>query len=179
MLSYLIRFDREGFGDNSYPIIAYSGKAAVLKYVEANRDRLQKYLPLLPEILVLRDEIYEQMPATYKEAGGRFGGIKGVNVKKTDSVELPFKNATTSYVIPSSFIYPILASFRALVEVNGDKCSWKTSPVSFFNKHKSELVGRLIEQAVLIKNPNQLGKEKTVWRSCYDSVVLASLKSGL
>ena len=179
ILAYLICFDREGFGDNSHPVIAYSGKSAVLKYAEANRDRLQKYLQLLPEILVLRDEIYEQMPDAYNDTGGKFGGLKAVNTKKANSVELPFKNTTTSYAIPSSFIYPILASFRALVEVNDDKCSWKASPVSFFNKHKSELVGRLIAQAMVIKNPNQLGKEKTVWQSCYDYVVLESLKSGL
>ena len=181
ILSYLICFDREGFGDNNHPVIAYSGKSSVLKYTDAenNRQRLQKYLPLLPEILVLRDEIYEQMPAAWNDIGGKFGALEGVNRKKQDSVELPFKNTTTSYAIPSSFVYPILASFRALVEVTDDGCSWKTSPISFFNKHKSELVGRLVEQALVFRNPNKLGKEKTVWQSCYDYVVLTSLKSGL
>ena len=179
ILSYLICFDREGFGDNSHPIIAYSGKSAVLKYTETNRDRLQKYLLLLPEILVLRDEIYERMPATWNDIGGKFGALEGVNRKKQDSVELPFKKTTTSYAIPSSFVYPILASFRALVDVSEDKCSWKASPISFFNKHKSELVGRLVEQALVFRNPNKLGKEKTVWQSCYDCVVLTSLKSSL
>lgn len=181
ILSYLICFDREGFGDNNHPVIAYSGKSSVLKYADAenNRQRLQKYLPLLPEILVLRDEIYEQMPAAWNDIGGKFGALEGVNRKKQDSVELPFKNTTTSYAIPSSFVYPILASFRALVEVADDGCSWKTSPISFFNKHKSELVGRLVEQALVFRNPNKLGKEKTVWQSCYDYVVLTSLKSGL
>lgn len=179
ILSYLICFDREGFGDNAHPVIAYSGKSAVLKYAESNRDRLQKYLPLLPEILVLRDEIYEQMPSAWNDIGGKFGALEGVNRKKQDSVELPFKNTATSYAIPSSFVYPILASFRALVEVADNGCSWKASPVSFFNKHKSELVGRLVEQALVFRNPNKLGKEKTVWQSCYDYVVLTSLKSGL
>ena len=181
ILSYLICFDREGFGDNNHPVIAYSGKSSVLKYADAenNRQRLQKYLPLLPKILVLRDEIYEQMPATWNDIGGKFGALEGVNRKKQDSVELPFKNTTTSYAIPSSFIYPILASFRALVEVTDEGCSWKTSPVSFFSKHKGELVRRLIEQALVFRNPNKLGKEKTVWQSCYDYVILTSLKLGL
>ncbi len=181
ILSYLICFDREGFGDNTHPVIAYSGKSSVLKYADAeqNRNRLQKYLPLLPEILMLRDEIYEQMPTTWNDEGGRFGKLEGVNVKSQDSVELPFKNARTNYVIPNSFIYPILASMRALVEVNDDECKWKVSPVGFFNDHKKELVRRLVEQALVFKNPNKLGKEKTVWQSCYDYVVLTSLKSGL
>lgn len=181
ILSYLICFDREGFGDNNHPIIAYSGKSSVLRYADAedNRQRLQKYLPLLPQILVLRDEIYEQMPAAWNDIGGKFGALEGVNRKKQDSVELPFKNIKTSYAIPSSFIYPILASFRALVKVTDEGCLWKASPVSFFNKHKKELVGRLVEQALVFRNPNKLGKEKTVWQSCYDYVVLTSLKLGL
>ena len=110
---------------------------------------------------------------------GKFGALEGVNKKRPDSVELPFKNARTEYAIPSSFIYPILASFRSLIEIDNDKCEWKTSPRSFFNKHKNELVDRLIEQALVFRNPNKLGKEKTVWQSCYDCVILASLKSGL
>lgn len=182
ILSYLICFDCEGFGDSNHPIIAYSGKTSVLKYADAedNRKRLQKYLPLLPQILVLRDEIYEQMPAVWNENGGKFGALEGVNRKKEPNyVELPFKNTNTPYIIPSSFVYPILASFRVLITVDDEGCSWKVSPVSFFNKHKKELVGRLIEQALVFRNPNKLGKEKTVWQSCYDYVVLTSLKSGL
>ena len=180
ILSYLICFDREGFDDDNHPIISYSGKSAVLKYAENNRDRLQKYLPLLPEILVLRDEIYEQMPGAWNNKGGKFGGLAGIDTKKKGSfVELPFKNSKTEYVIPSSFIYPILASFRALVNIKDGVCSWKVSPTSFFNKNKGELVVRLIEPAKVFGNPNKLGKEKTAWQSCYDYVMLASLKSGL
>ena len=119
------------------------------------------------------------MPITWNNKGGKFGALEGVNKKRPDSVELPFKNARTEYAIPSSFIYPILASFRSLIEIDNDKCEWKTSPRSFFNKHKNELVDRLIEQALVFRNPNKLGKEKTVWQSCYDCVILASLKSGL
>ena len=61
ILSYLICFDREDFDDNDHPIITYFGKSYVPKYADAedNRQRLQKYLSLLPQILVLRDEIYE------------------------------------------------------------------------------------------------------------------------
>lgn len=179
ILSYLICFDREGFGDNNHPVIAYSGKSSVLTYAEANRDRLQKYLKLLPEILVLRDEIYECMPSVWNSNGGKFGALVGVNCKKQKSIELPFKHSFTEFSIPSSFIYPILASFRSLVEVDGDECSWKASPISFFNKHKNELIGRIIEQALVFRNPNKLGKEKTVWGYCYDYVKMMVLESGM
>lgn len=176
ILSYLICFDSEGFGDCNHPVIAYSGKTAALKYVVDNRDRLQKYLSLLPEILALRDEIYEKMPIVWNDDGGKFGRLEGVNCKKQKTIELPFKNGRTEYAIPSSFIYPVLASLRVLVEVNEQGCTWKKPPVEFFNKYKKELVGRLIEQALVFRNPNKLGKEKTVWQSCYDCVLMKTLK---
>lgn len=180
ILSYLVCFDTEGFDEGHHPVIAYSGKSAVLNYAEENRVRLEKYLTLLPEILVLRDEIYEQMPLVWNhECNGKFGRLEGVNGKKPNSVELPFKNSRTDFAIPNAFIYPILASFRALVDVSDGQCAWKVSPIEFFNKNKVDIVRRLLEQALVFRNPNKLGKEKTVWQSCYDCILMKVLKSGL
>lgn len=179
ILSYLICFDREGFDDYNHPVIAYSGKAAVLKHAEDNRRRLQKYLTLLPDILALRDEIYEKMPSTWNRQGGKFGRLEGVSTKHTKTIELPFKNVKTEYVIPSAFIYPVLASFRSLVKIENDTCSWVVPPVEFFNSHQNELVRRLGDQALVFRNPTKLGKEKTVWQSCYDYMVMEVLKTQL
>lgn len=178
ILSYLICFDAEGFDSVTHPIIAYSGKSAVLSYADSteNRTRLQKYLPLLPQILQLRDEIYEKMPDTYNSNGGKFGRLMGVNMKKSKSIELSFRNAKTQYVIPGSFIYPVLAAFRSLVEVDNDKVSWKRDPVKFFNEYKSELIQRLGDQALEMRNPNKLGKDKATWRTCYDYLALEIMK---
>lgn len=178
ILSYLVCFDREGFDDENHPVIAYSGKASVLKYVESNRERLQKYLPLLPDILELRDEIYENMPQAWNRQNGKFGALQGVNVKRSKMIELPFKGTKTEYVIPSAFIYPVLAAFRNLVEVKGGTCSWVIPPVEFFHENQVELVRQLCDQALVFRNPTKLGKEKTVWQLCYYCVAMALLKSG-
>lgn len=178
ILSYLICFDREGFGDNSHPVIAYSGKAAVLKHADNNRNRLQKYIPLLPEILSLRDEIYKNMPNAWNQQGGKFGKLEGVG-KNKKTTELPFSNNKTEYSIPSAFIYPVLASFRSLVKIDGNKCAWSTSPIGFFKKHQVEIIQRLGDQALVFRNPTKLGKEKTVWQTCYDYVAMEVLKSQL
>lgn len=180
ILSYLICFDCENFDGERQPVIAYSSKAAVLKYVEDNLERLQKYMPLLPNILTLRDTIYEEMPNAWNKQGGKFGRLNGVDKKKNKTVELPFKVSKSEFVIPSSFIYPVLASFRALVQVDSNGvCSWKIDPIKFLEQNEAELVGRLGEQALAFGNPTKLGKEKTVWRSCYDYVVMKMLKAGL
>lgn len=182
ILSYLVCFDIEAFDGKKHPIIAYSGKGAVLSHVKENRDRLKKYLPLLPQILRLRDEIYKEMPETYNTvAEGKFGLLTGVvalrNKKKASPIELPFINSESLYSIPDGFIYPVLASFRNLVSIENDKCSWKREPVELFNRIiKDDLVQRIVDQAKTFNNPNKLGKHKDTWRSCYDSVALEVLK---
>ncbi len=178
ILSYLVCFDAEKFDDSSHPIIAYSGKSAVLKYVdsEENRTRLQKYLPLLPSILELRDLIYLDMPDTYNSKGGKFGRLMGVNMKKTSSVELPFSGQRTKYVIPGSFIYPVLAAFRPLIQVEDGRATWKKDPIKFYEDVKDELIQRLGDQALEIRNPNKLGKDKATWRSCYDYVSIVAMR---
>lgn len=182
ILSYLVCFDAEAFDSKKHPIIAYSGKSAVLSHVKDYRDRLEKYLPLLPQILRLRDEIYKEMPETYNSvAEGKFGLLTGVvalrNKKKVNPIELPFINSESLYSIPDGFIYPVLASFRNLVNIEGNKCSWKRDPSKFFSEIiKDDLVQRIVDQAKTFNNPNKLGKQKDTWRSCYDSVALEVLK---
>jgi len=167
ILSYLICFDRENFDDKNHPIIAYSGKTSVLNYVIENEIRLKKYYPLLPQILILRDEIYERMPTVYNDNGGKFGNLNGVNKKKNKSVELPFKNIKTEFGIPGAFIYPVLASLRNLVEVKDEKSSWKKDPLRFLKDIENELIQMLGDQALSIRNPNKLGKDKGTWKNCY------------
>lgn len=177
ILSYLICFDVEAFDGKKHPITAYSGKGAVLSHVKENRDRLKKYLPLLPQILRLKDEIYEKMPDTYnKAAEGKFGALTGVleisRKKNAEPIELPFKGTESTYVIPSAFIYPVLAAFRNLIECKEDKCSWKKDPIKFFDDTKEELIQRVVDQAKEFRNPNKLGKSKATWGRCYDYVAL-------
>lgn len=88
----------------------------------------------------------------------------------------PFTGAKTKYVIPGALIYPVLAAFRGLVEVNGDRASWKKDPLKFYEDIKGELIQRLGDQALEIRNPNKLGKDKATWRSCYDYVAITAMR---
>jgi hypothetical protein len=180
VLSYLMCFDVEAFDGKKHPIGAYSSKGAVVEHFKSNRDRLKKYIPLLPVILELHDRIYQEMPDVYN-AVGRFGNLTGVTVVKgkRGNSELPFIGAESGYRIPSGFIYPVLASFRNLVRVDGDKCSWKTDVLKFWNELKDDLVSRVGEQALEFRNPNKLGKDNATWGRCFDFVELETLKRAL
>lgn len=170
ILSYLYCFDIESFNDKTHPIKAYTSRAAVVSHFadKNNKDRLEKYIPLLPEILELRDKIYLRMPRIYNDTQGKFGGLKGVD-KLRDGVkeELVFIGDESEYRIPKGFIYPVLASLRNLVEIKNDKCIWKTDPFKFLSDIENELVRYVGSQALSLKNPNALGKDNMTWELCY------------
>jgi hypothetical protein len=114
------------------------------------------------------------MPDTWNSTGGKFGKLEGImylaNKKRTKQIELEFIEGYSEYIIPSSFILPILASFRNLVEIKDGLCKWKTDPILMFHEMKTELVTRVIDHLKEAKSANKLGKNKHVWQSCYDKV---------
>ncbi len=183
LLSYLVCFDAEKFGDNDHPIKAYSSKGAVIDHFKNSQKedgRMSKYVPLLPKILELHDTIYQHLPEAYNAGGGKFGQLTGVtslaNKPHKKRVDLPYIGEQSDYQIPSGFVYPVLAAFRSLVSINGKQCQWKVDPILFFKEIKKELANRVGEQALGLKNPNKLGKDNSTWRACYDFVQLELLK---
>lgn len=182
ILSYLVCFDTEEFGHDDHPIRAYSTRASVVEHFKKHKDRMMKYIPLLPLILELHDIIYLELPAAYNSQGGKFGrltGVTEVSNRRMDTVKLPFTGKESSYRIPSGFIYPILAGFRNLVKCNAEKCTWKSDPIKLFEELKFNLASRVGEQAIEFRNPNKLGKDKATWRACFDSIELAVLRRNM
>jgi len=184
ILSYLICFDAEFFVKSNHPIKAYSTKASLVDHFSSRKKEMEKYVKLLPEILELRDKIYLDLPEAYNKsandgAGGGFGKLTGVtytgNKKRMVDVTLEFTGKKSQYRIPSGYIYPILASFRNLVKLDGAKCSWKANPMRFWDDLKSDLAVRVGRQAKELRNPNKLGKDTATWQSCYDAVALEVL----
>ena len=179
ILSCLICFDSEGFDGRNHPMMVCESKTEVMAYAEKEGERLKKYIPLLPQILRLRDEIYELMPVVYEKNGARFSALNGVSISKTKSVELPFSRVRSEYFIPNSFLYPVLAALRSLAAVSDGKAVWKTEPSAFLHKISDELIGRLCEQARELRDPVRLGKSKMVWCSCFDCAAMEALKAGM
>ena len=179
ILSFLVCFDVEEFGHDNHPIKAYSTRSSVVEHFKKHKDRMTKYIPLLPVILELHDMIYLGLPDAYNSQGGKFGrltGITEVTNRRIAKIKLLFVGKESSYRIPSGFIYPVLAGFRNVIKSSADKCTWKIDPVKLFEDLKVELANRVGEQALEFRNPNKLGKDKATWRACYDSVELAMLR---
>lgn len=184
ILSYLVCFDTEHFNNERHPIMSYSQKSQVIEHFKEYRARILKYIPLLPQILELRDTIYQQMPDAYNDAtSGKFGALTGVlqlaNRPRMSKEELIFIAGEANYRIPNAFIYPALASFRNLVKVDGMKASWKEDPIKMFSTLAKELSKTVGEQAKEMRNPTKLGKDQATWKLCNNIVRIAVLERGL
>jgi hypothetical protein len=184
ILSYLICFDAWSFNDKNHPIKAYSSKKSVLDHFIANIESISKYIKLLPVILELRDIIYEELPWTYNSRWWKFWRLTWVtfleNKPRMDKTELRFIGKNSEYRIPNSFIYPILAAFRILVNDKNWNIEWKTDPLELFQELKEDLIiDRVCEQALKLWNPNKLWKDRLVWKSCYEGVEVATIRRWL
>src|SRR3989338_8499075 len=127
ILSFLVCFDVEEFGHDNHPIKAYSSRTSVVDHFKKHKDRMAKYIPLLPMILELRDVIYLELPEAYNNRCGKFGkltGVTEVSNRRMEKVSLPFIGKESTYRIPSGFIYPVLSGFRNLIQCTPDKCTW-------------------------------------------------------
>lgn len=165
---------------NRDPIIAYTGKGGVLdlytKKDDLNwRDGYEKLTPVVLDILKLYDHVHVEFQTAYKAAYGadgsraQLGKRKEVHFinKSTKAKELPLTGNRTQYVLADGWLYPLLASFRMLLEwpkAGRGEVKWKTDPFKFFSEHGSELVYFLVERSEeLGRNPNATGKSKGVW----------------
>jgi AIPR protein len=168
------------------PIIGYTSKGTVLNNYR-DKEWLSGYKSLSPivvNILELYDHIHCEFEPQYRkynretnDSGSKLGRRREVLYKGGAEFELPLTGSKTKYSIPDGWLYPILASFRMLVQhVQGD-AKWVTEPKTFFDESGYELVGSVVEQSKdLGFNPQAVGKSRPLWTNLRDKMELQALK---
>jgi hypothetical protein len=172
------------------PTIAYSSKGRMDARLK-DENLLPGYkalAPIIEDILRLHDYIYANFETAYettfgpKSKLGRRQGVESREAKKKPAITLQLTGSKSNYVIPSGLIFPLLASFRALVEYDDKKkARWKVNPTEFFDRYGSDLIGCLFEQVELLgNNPNTAGKKKAVYIAIHNEARLLadSLENG-
>ena len=189
IISFLMTMDRKNFSASVHPINSYRSKAACLSHFKDHRSDFEMIYPIAADVLKLWDTIHLELPEMYNEmraerggvSGGKFGKLTGVVSLGDDSKSQPleFLGGYSPYIIPAGFKYPILGSFRALLEVKGKRYVWGKGidPLQFFRKGLGMTLAQTIgEFALEAKNPSKTGKSPLVWQSCYQSAELAYLR---
>jgi len=194
VLALLTLFHPNWLRTNKDPIVAYTGKGAVLD-LYTDRDGWQagyeKLAPVVLDILRLYEYIHIEFQKAYKSAYGaggervRLGKKKEVTYidKSTKARVLPLTGQKTQYVLPDGWLYPLLASFRMLLDwpkSGRGSVKWAKDPYEFFSEHGPDLVSFLVDRSEeLGRNPNATGKSKGVWLGLRDMVEKWLLKEKL
>ena len=166
------------------PILAYTAKGRVIDKFQDKEwnKKYEKLSPVVLDIIKLYDYIHVNFQEQYKKAlhpkQARLGGRK--EVKYLDPNEgykpkkLPLTGQETRHVLPDGWLYPLLASFRVLLEwpKNAkDEVKWKIDPYEYFDKNGSELVIDVVGQSEdLGRNANAAGKSRMLWRGLRNTV---------
>lgn len=142
--------------DGGEPSNAYGHKDrcldAYLEFTEREPQRIEKYIRMLPEFVVIFENLQLSFPALFS---GRFGRLKEVriydekqygdgNSKKylQKPTKTYFYRQELKYSYPQGWIYPIFASFRALLDEGEDGLTWKRDPKAFWGKYGAEICFR-------------------------------------
>ena len=172
IISYLIMFDTVAYNSTKQPLIAYKDKRACLKHFVENEKRLRKFYKLLPDILLLWDEIHERWRDWYARerkavAGihGRAGGLSGVVPKAKQ--QLYFKDKSIEDRIPDAYKYPVLSAMRAAIKNQGRGVRWASDPTKLLETVGAKLVGVVGNAVRTYHDPNKVGKDVGTWSSCY------------
>ncbi len=181
-IAMLTALDADSYSDSNHPITAYSGKETCLKQFASNRPSYVKLLEIAPDILDMWDWLQYCLPDQYNEKfGGRFGALSGIKtLSGKRQKDLPFIGYKTGYDIPTGYLYPILASFRAmLVEVDG-RWGWGKGldPLSLI---QDGLAGDIFLKSIRdsinnYRNPNRTGKDAQAWTAAYQAAEIYYLK---
>lgn len=166
------------------PVVAYTGKGAVLELYTNDKEPewiagYKKLAPVVVDILKLYEYLHSKFQEQYMKAYGEHSKLgKRKEVRFIESPkkpkELPLTHLKTRYVLPDGWLYPLLASFRILLEwPNSGKGSvkWLVDPVEFFDEYGSKSVEAIIEtSSALGSNPNSVGKNRQLWENLREKV---------
>ncbi len=188
IIALMTVLNKDLYTDGVQPVIAYTSKKACLDRFKQSPKSYEKLYPIINEILQLHDHIYDRFERIYTEASknagksrGRFGGITGITKYDTvaDGPILYFLNKQIIYNIPSAFIFPLLASFRAFIEEKDGVYVWGKGirPLDLLDSDLAvRLVGFIIDEALKNQNPTKTGKSTLLWQTCYQNAELYYLK---
>jgi len=162
------------FSKDSHPIVAYTSKKRCLEMLEENPDKFKPLAPVLGDVL----ELYEHLIAKAKDyylqhvpSGKLLQMEGGVTKLKRTTDTLPLTGAQVEYRIADGWLIPLLAAFRALIQVDGGEARWLVDQKEIYRRVGGRLVRILYETSILLgNNPNAVGKNENVYRQLYDAV---------
>lgn len=169
---------------DAQPIQSYTGKEASLNRflrLKDSRDQIIKNMaPIIPDIF----QIWEMVETTFADKGNTVNRTyrkkkMSKYVGEDDIINYSvFGNQPMNYVLPKGLIFPIVAAFRALVQVDKStqEYSWIISPEIIWDKLGGKMINIIMTSAEdLSDSPDAVAKSPNTWDLLYKEVLLYSM----
>ncbi|WP_034861009.1 AIPR family protein [Ruminiclostridium cellobioparum] len=192
VIAILIMFSQEIYAyKTSYgtlsdvqPIQCYSGKEASLKkflYLNSSDKKTQKtnrekmiinMENIIPDIFNLWDTVETTFASVSSGAGKRYGTRKYSKYNNGEVVgNALFSQKDLTYYIPRGLLYPIVGSFRALVQIDSEgKYYWAKPPQEVWNAIGQKLVSLILDEKV--ESPDVIAKNGNLWSNLFKEVYI-------
>ena len=166
------------------PIQSYTGKEASLNRflrLKDSRDQVVKNMtPIIPEIFA----IWEMVETNFADKGNTVNRMyrRKKMAKYVDENTVVgfsvFGNKPMNYVLPKGLTFPIVAAFRALVDVDKStqKYRWTMPPEQVWEKLGGKLINIVLTSAEdLSDSPDAVAKSPNTWDLLYKEILLYSM----
>ncbi len=167
----------DGSLNDIQPIQCYTGKETSLKKFinldKFSREHMIKNMAsILPDIFNLWEKIEINYNAYAHEAGKNLKNRKVIKSGSDIKSYSLFYRTEMDYVVPRGMIYPVVASFRALVKVDEltGEYSWIINPLELADKIVSKLVGIILDEKN--DNPDAIGKNSNLWSNLFKEIYI-------
>lgn len=192
IIAILIMFSQEiypvktaqGTLSESQPIQCYSGKESSLKKFlypsgvsesqqKQKREQMIKNMqPILANIFELWEEIETSFATVSNSAGKRYGTRKYAKYDGGKTVgKSYFEQQDLQYIIPKGILYPLVGSFRALIQTNQDgSYYWKRSPLDAWKEIGQKLVTIILDEKA--DNPDAIAKNSNLWSNLFKEIYI-------
>ena len=184
LVAFLTMFNVFIYPNNGdlHPVTAYSSKSGTLKIYQENSEQYQKLCDILLDILTLHDIIQMTFSDRWNEGGGKAASLSFVESRKRGEFELPFIEKSTRDRLRNGALYPLLGSFRWMVTINQESglAEWRVDfgeVKELWDELARELIGIIMQHNnELGRNPNALGKSKSLWSALHKAVAFRQLQ---
>lgn len=153
LVQFLCLFSRTEQTGKYDPTKAYTGTSGCLSYyitevseddaaIKATKARLREfrcmeYLDLLPGFVHLYEYIITELQSNYQRnvENGKFFGLKLFeDLALVDPRIMPFTHRPTNIRPKNSWVFPVLAAFRSLIDTESRNIAWEYNPEKVFDE---------------------------------------------
>lgn len=171
----------QGISGESQPIQSYTGKEVSLRrFLNQGKETREKILkrmqPIIGDIFRLWDTIEREFPEKVQQSRHLYGSKKYAKYNKGEVVgKTLFFQTDIRYLVPKGILYPVVGSFRALVNVDPENgaYSWKKDPLSVWERLGKQLAATVWDEKE--DNPEYIGKSRNLWSNLFKEVLLFTL----